>query len=211
MSTVFRQTTMKSLLLIVLSLGLDASAFAYRDGEVIKLSETTNRFEVVMDQLIEDHTIATVVIDESVVLAEETVVPRHVVLKFRRGNRVALNGHALVINGAIEAGPYKIFDYGDVDFETLATNSGMAMVTGQPMVDLYYPQWWGADDIGSKDASVAFQAVINLAKSSGFSRTIKISGIFLIQNPLNVTKVKGVKFACNTGHDFAHCPEKQGD
>jgi hypothetical protein len=180
-------------------------ALAYRNGQVIRLSEEKSSFESILDAVTSGGLTATVEVDNSVVLQADRTGPskgigRDLTLVFRPGNVISLNGHALEINGAIEAGPFQIFDCGKTAFEAVARNPEKSLVRGRPRVAGIYPQWWGARDDATADASVAFQAAINLAKhpgqarNAGFCRTVNVSGRFLIRNPLNVTKTQGVQF-----------------
>ena len=63
----------------------------------------------------------------------DLTIPGNVTLTVRRGALVEIKpGATLTINGAIDAGPWKIFD-------------GEGEVAGSPTVDYVRPQWWGTD------------------------------------------------------------------
>ncbi|MFZ2657758.1 MAG: hypothetical protein WAX69_22685 [Victivallales bacterium] len=175
------------------------SPIACRDGQVINLSREAESFEELTGKLAAGNTIATVIVDEPIKLMKDAVVPSSVTLKFYPGNMISLNQFALQVNGGIEAGPHQIFDMGNVEFQQVAKDNIKSKVTGNARVEGLYPQWWGARDDASQDASVAFQAAINYAKQSQYSRTVMVRGEFVVQNSLNVTKTKGIKFIGGEG------------
>ena len=175
------------------------SPLACRDGQVISLSKEARGFEELLGALAADGVTATVIIDRPVKLAKNVMVPSQVTLKFYPGNVISLNQFTLEINGGVEAGPYPIFETGKAEFRQLVKNHVKSKVTGSAKVEGFYPQWWGARDDASQDASVAFQAAINYAKQSQYSRTVIVRGKFVIQNSLDVTKTQGVKFVGGEG------------
>ncbi len=192
---------MKKVLLRIATAALYLTTFSflygYENGDVIswKASDTeaearlgANKgdfsFEYIVDKLAKEKITGTLVIDKTVNLNRDIKIPASIDVIFRRGNQIVLNGHTLAINGSISAGLFQIFD--------ISAKGGK--VCGNSKIGAIYPQWWGACDDSSKDASKAFQAAIDFAKQSSFSRTIQLNGKFLITKSLNATKTKGIKF-----------------
>lgn len=193
--------------LILLSGLLALVVNAYDPGEVISLRQELSRIdgmlggnnkefgvEFILEKLASEKVPVTLVVDTTVTLRRDAVVPGSVHLEFRRGNLIKLNKFKLAVNGSIAAGPWRIFDMGDVPFEDLALDKHSGKVVGQARLREVFPQWWGADDRLGGDASNGFQAAINFVRQSNFAGVICIEGQFLIRHPLNVTGAAGVQF-----------------
>ena len=181
--------------------------WAYEPGDVISLKHELagieamlggnmeeHGFEFILEKLAAEKVPATLIVDASVTLRRDAIVPEHVNLEFKRGNVIKLNNFRLVANGSIEAGPWQIFDIGEIPFDDLARNKDKGKVVGQASLNAVYPQWWGSDDRLGGDASRGFQAAINFIKQSNSASVIRIDGQFLIRHTLNVTGGIGVQF-----------------
>ena len=132
-----------------------AVSAAYRTGQVIRLSETRDSFESILDAVTAAGLTVTVEVDDEQTLQEDRIGPakaigRNITLLFGPGNVISLNGHVLEINGAIEAGPFQIFDCGDTTFEAVAKNTQKALVRGRPRMAGIYPQSCGPRDDASR-------------------------------------------------------------
>lgn len=122
-------------------------------------------------------------------------VPTNVTLWFTNGAKLSINSGANVtVNGPIDAGLQHIF-------------SGSGTVLGAPLVDKFYPQWWGALGDGLTDDTSAIQKALNLAQYVGGSVVIKptIEG-YLINGNLTVPKFVSIigdigRAAVNTPYD----------
>ena len=95
--------------------------WAYEPGDVISLKHELagieamlggnmeeHGFEFILEKLAAEKVPATLIVDASVTLRRDAIVPEHVNLEFKRGNVIKLNNFRLVANGSIEAGPWQI-------------------------------------------------------------------------------------------------------
>lgn len=83
-----------------------------------------------------------------------TVIPKNIALRFQNGAMLEVpKGERLEINGPIEAGRFQIF-------------TGDGSVSGDPVVNAVYPEWFGAGIAAQADASPALQKAIDFATSS---------------------------------------------
>ena len=130
--------------LILLSGLLALVVNAYDPGEVISLRQELSRIdgmlggnneefgvEFILEKLASEKVPVTLVVDTTVTLRRDAVVPGSVHLEFRRGNLIKLNKFKLAVNGSIAAGPWRIFDMGDVPFEDLALDKHSGKVVQQ--------------------------------------------------------------------------------
>ncbi len=95
-----------------------------------------------------DDAITAIGATETTLLVTETetcdtnfTVPATMTVKFERGGSFAIsNGVTVTFNGQIDAGLWQIFAY-----------TGTGILAGTPVVDMFYPQWWGATGDGVTD------------------------------------------------------------
>ena len=105
---------------------------------------------------------------------ESAVVPPQVELHVLAGAMIHV-GKQLQIDGALQAGPYQIFD-------------GPGQVTGQVKVREVLPQWFGAKGDGHSDDTRPLQQAANLAQHSE-GRTLRISqGRYLFCSNLHIRR-----------------------
>ncbi len=116
-------------------------------------------------------TTATLLIPDAQTIAADLVIPATTTVHFLHGGTIAVGtGLTLTINGAIEAGLYRIFicsGTGKAVFGTSAKES--------------YPEWWGAVGDGTTDDTVA----LNAAYDSGAGNVVIGIGTYRFTSKLS--------------------------
>jgi hypothetical protein len=73
---------------------------------------------------------ATLLINKSVNLDNDLIIPEYISLKFYNGSLIDFSTHVLTINGSIEAGAFQIF------------KGTTGNVNGNPIIEQALPHWW---------------------------------------------------------------------
>jgi len=120
------------------------------------------------------------VIPEPYTVNEDVTVPENIWLKFLRGGKLVIgSGYTVTINGGIEAGLWQIFD-------------GDGSVTGNPQINVVYPEWFGAVGDGVTDDYKALQNAIDFAKQAKAIVDLG-SKIYCTSKQLDLENATGVK------------------
>jgi hypothetical protein len=91
---------------------------------------------------------AELIIDQDDTMTGNVTVPSNVTLRFVQGNVITTGANTLTVNGSIIAGIYQIF------------NATSGSVTGTPLIDVIYPEWFGATGDGVADDSEWFKDAV---------------------------------------------------
>ena len=96
----------------------------------------------------------TFIVSSSITVNTNTTIPEDVsIVVMSPGKFVIENGVTLTINGALQAGPYQIFE--------CASTSYTAISFGSQSTDFVYPEWWGAVADGTTDTTIPMNHAIN--------------------------------------------------
>ncbi|MCL5743779.1 MAG: glycoside hydrolase family 55 protein, partial [Acidobacteria bacterium] len=103
----------------------------------------------------------TLLIDSTITLPADTILPASVALRMdRAGLFKVATGSTLTIEGPLETGLFQIFS-------TEATDTGYGGAVVLSSVTELYPQWFGAQADGVTDDAAAIQAAVNTCPSRG--------------------------------------------
>ena len=98
----------------------------------------------------------TITIKGDIIVRNDFIIPNNVILNFFKGHKLIFeNGAKLTMNGGIQAGLYKIFE---VENE----NS----IGGNPIINYFYPQWFGAVTDDFLDDTNPLKNVLKLSKDT---------------------------------------------
>ena len=115
-----------------------------------------------------------IVIDQPMEVAAAVTIPAGVTVNFQNNGKLIRQAEgALIVRGAIQAPPGRIFENFDDGQVNFSESSQLEV----------YPQWWGARGDGRHDDSAALQAAIR----SGTRRVAVPPGRYLVTRTLNGT------------------------
>lgn len=102
-------------------------------------------------------------------------IPANRTLDIKKGGKITVNsGKILTLQNPLSAGLYQIFD-----------GAGTVAFNNAP-IDAAYPEWWGADPVGSTESATPLQSAITAVQGTPIK--LKLNGNYKVSTALNIAR-----------------------